>query len=169
MTLLSDLDAFKVCLSYDQDAGEFRWLMSPRNGVNIGDVAGSKNKFGHVMISLKGRKVYAHRLAWAFVYGDFPSQGIDHANGNPSDNRIANLRLCNQSQNNGNWKRHKRNSSGFRGVYWDKQTQRWCACIKENGKSRFLGGFPTPEQAYEKYKEAASNHFGQFFRDVSAC
>jgi hypothetical protein len=75
----------------------------------------------------------AHRLAWAFVHGGFPDQHIDHINGDPSDNRLCNLRVADRSLNMQN-QRHARSDSatGLLGV--SKNGSGWRAEIRVDGK-----------------------------------
>ena len=104
----------------------------------------------------------AHRLAWFFVYGEWPQKQIDHINGNKSDNRISNLRLATASQNLSNKGITKSNTSGYKGVSFNRTKKKWMASIKVNKKSINLGYFLTPEEASEAYKAAAIKHHGEF-------
>lgn len=93
------------------------------------------------------------------------SVGADHINGNGLDNRrSANLRRSTQSQNNQNRRIQRNNSSGYKGVSWHQGRRRWEAIIQANGKRKDLGGFPTPELAYEAYCHAAIQLHGEFAR-----
>src|SRR5215510_1403832 len=85
----------KKLLSYDEKTGLFRWRV-PRKGSERGRV-GSYN-LGYIDIRLLGRKYWAHRLAWFYVYGRWPSL-LDHINRVKSDNRISNLREVSQKEN----------------------------------------------------------------------
>lgn len=90
-------------------------------------------------------------------------QGSDHINGDTLDNRIANLRECDQRQNNGNHHRlNRHNTSGLRGVTWKRDKQKWRAYINRANRQCHLGYFDTKEAAYEAYKVAAVEHFGEF-------
>ncbi|HJX51580.1 MAG TPA: AP2 domain-containing protein [Polyangia bacterium] len=101
----------------------------------------------------------------------------DHRNHNPLDNRRGNLRIATPSQNNQNARISSINSSGFKGVWYDKRCKRWATAIKLGGKRFFLGRYKTSELASEKYKEAAIRMFGEFacagdgspFPEVPAC
>jgi hypothetical protein len=102
--------------------------------------------------------VYLHRM----VMLPDPGQEIDHINHNTLDNRRANLRLCSRGENASNLRRSTRNTSGFKGVSWDRSKQKWEANIVQRGKQHFLGYFPTLESAAHAYNVAATEHFGDF-------
>lgn len=88
----------------------------------------------------------------------------DHINGNRLDNRRSNLRVVNKLQNCRNAGRYKNNTSGYKGVGWDKKVNKWRARIRINGRLTKLGWFKTPEEAYAAYCEAARQHFGEYAR-----
>lgn len=151
-------------LDYDPDTGVFVWARdysSRRKGAVAGHVSATN---GAVEIRIDRRPYLAHRLAWLLIYGVWPKLFIDHANGDPSDNRIANLRQATVSQNAANKRRPATNSSGYKGVCWNKSSKKWQAGIKVNGRSFHLGLFATPEDAHEAYLTAAVHHFGEFAR-----
>lgn len=95
---------------------------------------------------------------------EYPISEIDHINLDPSDNCWTNLRLATHSQNGSNKRRAAGNTSGFKGVSWDKNRKKWAAKIKVKGKAMTLGRFNTAETAYDAYCDAARKHFGQFAR-----
>lgn len=83
----------------------------------------------------------AHRVAWLLTYGEWPKAGIDHINGNPSDNRISNLRAADQALNCRNQAMNRRNTSGVTGVSFDRKMKKWIAQITVNMKTIHLGCF----------------------------
>lgn len=89
---------------------------------------------------------------------------VDHINGNGLDNRRKNIRLCTREQNNRNVGKRKDNKSGFKGVRFSTQRQKWHAQISFNGKNKYLGTFTTPELAYKAYCEACMKYHGDFAR-----
>jgi hypothetical protein len=89
---------------------------------------------------------------------------IDHINGNTLDNRKANLRICTRAENNCNIKRRKNNTSGYKGVSFDKRKKKWSAYISKNYKHYFLGYFVTPEEAYIAYCKASKKYHGEYGR-----
>jgi hypothetical protein len=150
-------------LSYDPETGAFTWLVSTARHRRIGDVAGCV-KDGYRQIGIDGRRYRAHRLAWLWMTGEWPSAEIDHINGDPADNRIANLRPATSSQNKANARLRSDNSSKLKGVSYDRQRQKWLARIVLAGRARNLGRFTDPAAAHAAYAEAAAKHFGEFAR-----
>ncbi len=93
---------------------------------------------------------------------------IDHINGNGLDNRKINLRFCSARGNSINKKRRKDNSSGFTGVYYRKNSNKWFARIYLDGSKGInplnLGTFETAEEAAHAYSTAARLHYKEFVR-----
>jgi hypothetical protein len=87
--------------------------------------------------------------------------GVDHRNHDGLDNRRANLRPANQSQNIGN-QRAQSGSSRFKGVHWFKRDQKWRACIKVGRRGRHIGYFASEEDAARAYDAVALKEFGEF-------
>lgn len=144
----------KDCLSYDPEAGLFRWVVK-RKGTLRSKFAGSKMANGYIAICIDGRDYTAHRLAWIYVHGVEPSGCIDHINGDKSDNRIANLRDVSQVINMQNVYAAKSNSkTGLRGVSWHAQRKKYTARIKSGARYLSLGLHDTPEAAHAAYMEA---------------
>lgn len=90
---------------------------------------------------------------------------VDHINGDGLDNRRCNLRLATAAQNQMNQRRRRDNTSGFKGVRFDRARQRWRAEIRVDGKHIFLGRFDTPVEAHRAYCKAAALYFGEFAND----
>jgi hypothetical protein len=147
-------------LSYDPEMGLFINLTQRSNRIKTGSVAGHKRQDGYIKIMLDGKLYLAHRLAWLYIYGEFPKKGLDHVDENPSNNRISNLRLATHQENSHNQSSPRTdNTSGFRGVSWSKRHQKWTARIKLNEKYKNLGYFNTAEQASEAHLKAKrENH-----------
>lgn len=105
----------------------------------------------------------AHRLAWLYIYGEWPIDQLDHINRNTSDNRIENLREATQSQNNANRSANKsKKYSPLKGVSFYPDSKRWTASIRINNKNRHLGCFDTAEEAHAAYVAEADQVFGEF-------
>lgn len=155
-------------LSYDPATGQFTWLKVHPNATKTRKdrSAGSVNPSGYRIIGIRRRHYYAHRLAWLYVYGEWPrAKHLDHINGIQTDNRIANLREASPSQNAANGRRRSNNTSGFRGVAYHKGANKWIASIRHGGRSHYLGLFDAPQAAHEAYVREAIIHHGEFARD----
>jgi len=87
---------------------------------------------------------------------------VDHINRNTLDNRRKNLRLCTPGQNMCNRRIQSNNTSGYRGVTWDRQKKKWAARLKHGGKSIHLGRFDDKELAAKAFDEAAKKLRGEF-------
>jgi hypothetical protein len=146
-TNLITQDRLKSLLTYDPDTGEFRWKVQRSNRAPIGSIAGCSDKYGYIVVRVDGTLYKAHRLAWLYHYGVLPHKHIDHINQTPGDNRISNLRLANQHENNQNRRTQKNSSSGITGVSWNKAHGRWQARIYTDGKCVSLGMHATKEAA----------------------
>ena len=92
------------------------------------------------------------------------SDEIDHKDCNPRNNQISNLRPATRSQNAMNCKVRSNNKSGYKGVIWRKDLQKWQAYITVNRKRIHLGFFDDPKEAYAAYCKAARKYHGEFAR-----
>lgn len=155
----TDLTAERVrdLLNYDPETGIFTWRYS-RVGVRKGTVAGSNHCSGYISIRVDPGRALAHRLAWLYVYGEWPPNDIDHINGIRTDNRLKNLRCLTRGQNLQNQRVAKsHNKLGILGVFEDtrtKRAERYIAVIVVDGKQRRLGRFADPHEAHAAYIEA---------------
>lgn len=116
---------------------------------------------GYVWITFHFGAISAHRIIFVMHYGYLPDE-VDHINGNPSDNRIENLRAATHKQNSQNMKTTRRNSSGVKGVSFHKTHGKWSAYIRADGKMKHLGLFKTIEEAAIARKSAEKSHYGEF-------
>jgi hypothetical protein len=155
-------ERLKELLDYDPETGVFTWLASTTNRISVGDVAGSVDRLGYRRIALDRRDYKAHRLAWLYMTGEWPTSDLDHINCDKDDNRIANLRLATEAQNGANRRKNSNNTSGYKGV--SSSRGRWRAEIRVNGRARRLGHFTDPAAAHAAYVAAAEKHFGEFAR-----
>jgi len=158
-----DIERAKSILSYNPDTGIFTRI-APAKGVRVGDIAGSKRSDGYIAVIVKGNRMLAHRLAWAMYYNEQTPAMIDHINCIPSDNRITNLRECNLSENGVNRRAGKNNTSGVKGVCFNKNRGKWIAQINKDKRYVYLGSFVDIEDAAKAYQEAAKIHHGEFMR-----
>jgi hypothetical protein len=149
-------EELKDLLTYNPETGIFNWIK--RNG----NIAGSTNVRGYVTISISDKDYLAHRLAWFYVKGANPINLIDHVNGVCDDNRIINLREASRSQNAWNQIISTRNTSGLKGVSWDKHRNKWKAQIQILRKVKHIGYFTDKNEAYQAYCKAADEYHKEF-------
>lgn len=111
-----------------------------------------------------GRPYLANRVIWAMNTGSWPSDQIDHINGDRLNNRMTNLRESSSAQNMRNQGARKTNKTGFKGVDFDKRAGKFRAQITVNWNKLFLGYHSCPEVAHAAYCEAAEKMHGEFAR-----
>lgn len=148
-------------IGYSPSTGDFTWLQAGP-GRRPGLSAGCRNGNRYVMIQYGRKTVPAHRLAWRIMTGKWPENEIDHINRDKGDNRFENLREAERFENARNVGKTRRNTSGYKGVTWEKRRRVWVANIGYEGKLRYLGTFPTREEAYSAYVAAAKKFHGEF-------
>lgn len=169
---LPDPEMLRQLLRYEPETGKFSWRARPDdfNGtlrrVNRNWNTRFAGKEAFASISKRGyhdgvilcTRYYAHRVAWAMHYGEWPSDVIDHIDGNPLNNKIENLRCVTQAINSRNCRlvsgETRRNRTGVSGVWWDKRRQKYQAYIDECRKRKYLGRFDSIEDAIRARKEA---------------
>lgn len=141
-------DALRELAHYDMDNGIFTWKKR-RRGVKTGKPLGTCNGNGYLRITVLGRSYYAHRLAWLYVYDEWPENEIDHINAIKSDNRISNLRKA-TSKENKEYRFNPQSNSKSRviGVSWHKRANKWQSFYK----NKYLGLFDSIDDAAQAYK-----------------
>ncbi len=122
-------------LSYNAETGIFRARIG-RSHCRAGAIAGFQRPDGYIQIKFGARAYLAHRLAWFYITGDWPSE-IDHINQDKGDNRFSNLRQVTRSQNCINTTRTN-NTSGVTGVHFDRRKGLWVAYMRFNGHRKTL-------------------------------
>lgn len=110
---------------------------------------------------LNGEKTLRmHRLIMGLEYGD--NLKVDHINHNTFDNRRNNLRITTNQENCFNHKAHSNNTSGYSGVGYRKELNKWRARIYVDGKCISLGNYNTKEEAIQKRLEAEKKYYGEY-------
>jgi HNH endonuclease len=110
----------------------------------------------------KQMREHLHRAILGLKHGD--SKYVDHIDGNGLNNQKSNLRLCTMAENIRNQKLHRNNSTGFKGVSWNKQKKKFKAYIKRNYKNIHLGYYRTASEAGRAYDKASQSLHGDFAR-----
>lgn len=156
------VERLKQVLRYEPDTGYFysvdtNWRR--RNGP-----VGCLYKIGYRYICIDRIRYRAHRLAWLYIHGEWPSGELDHINGKRDDNRIANLRIVNRVQNLANRSLAvASNKTGFAGVCATRHKTTWKASIVTDGRRIYLGSFKTKEEAAAAYAAAREKRARQVF------
>ena len=126
--------------------------------------AGSKRKDGYICnVKIQGKNYLAHRLIFLLHYGYLPNV-VDHIDGNPSNNRIENLRESSMQTNQYNRKINKNNTSGIKNVYFCKKAQKWRVELKVNKQKKSFGRYEDLELAEFVAHEARQKYHKEFSR-----
>jgi len=149
-------------LTYDSISGLFKWVKPTKYHPRLKNGIAGGISTGYVLIKIDGRKYRAHRLAWLYVHREWPAGGLDHINGCPLDNRISNLRIATNPQNQAN-RRRDRGKDTPKGVR-RLPGGRFAARISVDKKLHHIGVFDTAEDAQSAYMDAAKKHYGNFAR-----
>ena len=90
---------------------------------------------------------------------------VDHINHNGLDNRKSNLRICTQAENTRNATIPYNNTSGYKGISWSNEANKWHTYITYNKRRINLGYFNTKEEAIQARKNAEIEYFGEYRND----
>lgn len=150
--------------TFEYKDGELYWKVDAGNGrIKAGTKAGCVAKLGYKQVTFRNTQFFVHRIIFLMHHGYLPPV-LDHADGNPSNNKIENLREATTSQNGLNEKRFKNNKSGVKGVSWNKKTQKWTATTSLNKKYVYLGRYESLEEARIVLENFRNKHHGEFAR-----
>ena len=159
-----DVARLREVLSYDPSTGIFMWRFRTSPTCKLDQPAGMIKMCGYRRIVIDGRSYLASHLAWLYVYGEPPTDTLDHKNRNRTDDRIANLREATRSEQCRNREVRENSTTGLKGVSrFNKEHQRakFRSTITVDGKRIFLGLFMTAEEAHAAYCRASELH-GEF-------
>ena len=109
--------------------------------------------------AVSGENIYMHRLVLRVTS---PNTEVDHRDVDGLNNQRSNLRKVTHAQNLQCRKMSGKNTSGFRGVYWNRKTKKWTANINFDKKTKYLGQFSSVKAAALRYNKAAKLAFGKF-------
>ena len=170
------------CFVYNPDTGQLTWRERPvehfkclqswraSNTKYAGKDAGWKNFFYdgtpmNIIVGVGVKKYVASRVIMAMTGEPLPELvEVDHIDGDPHNNRRINLRRATHQQNRINAGVRPDNASGFPGVVWDKNRNKWKAMIGVNGKCLNIGRYAAFEAAVSARKEAEEKYFGEYRR-----
>lgn len=152
----------KQFLNYTPETGIFVWVDTFNAYAVKDDIAGRLTPYGYLTIYIEGKPYYAHRLAWLYVYGEWPPDQIDHIDRVKNNNQIANLRIATRQQNARNADKRKSFTSPYKGVHWNKEKRKWKAQIRDGKAQKHLGYFKYELQAACAYQNKANCLYGEF-------
>ncbi|MBF0675576.1 HNH endonuclease [Pseudomonas sp.] len=154
-------ERLREALRYSPIVGVFEWRITGRK-IRPGYLAGAVVTGGYVRIGLDRKHYAAHQLAWFYMTKSWPDRPIDHIDGDPSNNAFSNLRLATLSQNSANSRTNSANTSGVKGVTFDRQCGKWRAVIRAGGKAVFDKSFSSLEEARVAIEKAREEIHGEF-------
>lgn len=162
--MITDRDIIKQkellkIIDYNKDTGAFLWKIRASQRAKIGDHCGTINSEGYRVINIRGVYYHAHRLAWLYIYGEWPTKRLDHINGIKTDNRIDNLRMVTNRQNGMNRNIHRNG----RLVGATMNGNRYKSQITINKKKIHLGTYDTELEAHNAYVDAVINIANESF------
>lgn len=153
----------KELFAYCPETGIFVRLIAPgKRSDLVGKPIHTEITNRYVHLTVDGRRYKAHRLAWLYVHGMLPNGRLDHKDNKKDNNRIGNLREATPSQNEQNKLPNRANTSGVKGVYWNKCAKKWQAYIRKDGHQRYLGIFDDFTEAARIRRSAEIQLFGEF-------
>jgi hypothetical protein len=154
------VNRLRELLDYDPTTGVFTRRVTTSSRAQAGEQVGSPTARGYLRVQLDGQMHYLHRLAWLYVNGAWPANGLDHIDGNVANNRVANLRDVDHPTNMQNLRRARAdNKTGLLGVWRRNDTGRYSASLKAaDGTKVSLGCFDSAQQAHEVYLTAKRKH-----------
>lgn len=155
-------DFLREFFHYDPETGSFKRvkrLSWKGNIVECDKTPSSTTSYGYLQVNLGkvggGRPHLVHRLIFLYMTGEMPEKDVDHINGDRLDNRWCNLRLVDRQTNLRNMGVRSDNSSGYPGVSFAKDRNKWHAYIGSSiGERITLGHFGTREEAVAARKGA---------------
>ncbi len=162
-----EAERLRELLHYDPETGVFTWRVHRGFKAQPGKIAGKVDKRGYRLITVDCKSYWAHRLAWLYMTGAWPKDGVDHRDLVKDNNSWGNLRQATASQNQANRRCRCDSRSGLKGVTWHPQSGKWRAYIRHDGRFHHLGLFDAPETAHAAYLAAAEKQHGEFARGVS--
>jgi hypothetical protein len=157
------VERLRELIDYDPETGIFK-RRTKCGCLRAGTIATSKTDQGYLRIGIDHHRYRAHRLAWLYMTGEWPPKEIDHWDLNRFNNKWANIRLADHSQNMHNTMARSDNSCGIKGIWWYERSQNWGAQIQVRKRRIFIGYFKTREEAAKAYAVVAYEHFGEFSR-----
>lgn len=145
----------KVALVDDVDyemVNKFKWYLW------------NNNRISYAVRNIRYKKLRKTIRMHRFILNVSSDRYVDHKNFNGLDNRRCNIRIATYLQNQWNRRLDKNNKSGFKGVCFIRNNNKWMSYIKINCKRIYLGSFNSKIEAAKEYDKNAIKYFGEFAR-----
>jgi hypothetical protein len=156
------LSATDLHALFEYKDGDLFWKVSAGHGrIKPGTRAGVLHSNGYKSVRIQNVMIKQHRVIFVMFHGRIPFY-VDHVDGNPSNNRIENLREATAAENTRNSFKQSRNSSGAKGVYWHKVKQKWIASCCVDNSLKHIGYFEEKQKAVEAVRAFREEHHGEF-------
>lgn len=153
--------------SYDPTSPSFlRWKINVGRRIKAGDPVGAISSYGYYRTKLNGKEIAAHRIVWQLHNGEIPEGlQIDHIDGVRVNNDISNLRVASVSENLQNQKRSAKNTTGVKGLTWNKADAAWRGSVQVKGVRNHFSS-KSRHEVEEWLRNTRSSLHGEFARNV---
>ena len=155
------MDASILHEMFEYHNGALYWKKRKWADKKVGKRAGFMAIGGYRKVFVKDKNFLEHRAIFMMHHGYLPKQ-IDHINGIRDDNRIENLREADNFTNSQNAKRLCTNTSGVKGVCFDKAAKKWKARIYIDGKRKTVGYYDNLNDAEKAIRAVREKSHGEF-------
>jgi hypothetical protein len=150
--------------AFEYREGKLYWKYVKSIAIKTGDEAGANDGYGYRVIRFNNKLYRAHHLVYLMFNGVLPNR-IDHINSNRSDNRIENLRIATDSENNCNKTKQSNNTTGYKNVRWHERIKKYEVSVQINKERKYIGVFEDLEladlvaqEARNKFHKEYANH-----------
>lgn len=153
---------------YNDEDGALYWRDRPEmpehmNEALKGQRAGHVTSKGRWRVEIYNVQYLTNRVIWVWHHGDIPDgMMVDHIDGDTTNNRIGNLRLGTNQQNQYN--RGPKNGRRYKGVHachagWKAEI---ALLVEGRRKLKYLGVYCLEEEAALAYNQVAKDLHGEF-------
>jgi len=163
--IMSDITQEKVkhLFDYHKSGSLVRKIYTSSNA-RVGSFVGCEGAEGYKLVRVDGKLYRVHRLIFLWHHGFLPEY-VDHIDTDVINNKIENLRRCSKSQNSCNGKMRINNTSGIKGVSWNKEKSKWMAKLCHKRKQMHIGYFSSIHEAEKAVRAARKKLHGEFAND----
>jgi hypothetical protein len=143
--------------NYDPETGVMTRTCR-RRADSTGCVVRTRNGKKYIAFGVLNKNMYAHVIAWFLQTGSWAEEVVDHIDGDGTNNKWNNLRSVSRKINQRNKCRHRNNTSGHTGIYWEKRISKWFVKLAVDGKQVYLGYFKDKNEAIQCRLAAEKQH-----------